>query len=148
MTNKPGKERTILVVDDLFLTRKQMGSVFAKHNLNVLEADNGITALKQLKEHSEIALMITDLYMPKMDGMPLCRAIRADPQWKHLPIIFMSGEDSKIHIKTAAELGIKTWLKKPVDLVQLSDLLDRFFKAMEFNRQKVTSKSSTANGVL
>jgi CheY-like chemotaxis protein len=80
---------TILIVDDDHLVRKAVARVLRHPGYRTVEAENGSAALAALESEPSIALVITDMQMPVMDGKELIERIRSRP--RHLPVILMSG---------------------------------------------------------
>jgi CheY-like chemotaxis protein len=84
-----GSERVLLLVDDDPLVRESLGEVLADGPHAVITAGSGAEALDQLALHPAIALLITDIMMPEMDGLALAQAARtARPD---LRVLFLSG---------------------------------------------------------
>jgi CheY-like chemotaxis protein len=88
---------------------------------------NGHEALARLRTGSRVDLVITDLYMPVMDGFALLEQIRADPALMETPVVVISagGQDAR---DRAAELGVDVFLRKPVqfiDVIQTVQMLLR-----------------------
>lgn len=83
-------ERTkILVVDDESRMRKLVKDFLQKNNYEVLEAGDGSEALDIFFEQNDIALIILDVMMPKMDGWQVCREIR---NYSKVPIIMLTAK--------------------------------------------------------
>ena len=73
----------------------------------VIEAEDGLTAWELLKERvDEIALVVTDLEMPNMDGFELTKRIKSDPQYAHLSVIALTSLASEAHIEKGKKVGI------------------------------------------
>ncbi|MGB5872453.1 MAG: response regulator [Bacteroidota bacterium] len=85
---------TILLVDDEPEYRLIMKNVLSGEGWDVLLAENGQEALDRLKEHS-VDLVVTDIYMPVMDGIKFHRTVRALPQFESLPFLFVSAYDDQ-----------------------------------------------------
>jgi CheY-like chemotaxis protein len=79
--------RTVLVVDDQDELRAMLVRVLAGDGHRVLEASNGFEALEVLETEPDVSLVITDLLMPRMDGLELARQLADRP---HIQILFMS----------------------------------------------------------
>ena len=77
----------ILVVDDESRMRKLVKDFLIKKNFEVLEAENGADAIDVFFADKDIALVILDVMMPKMDGWQVCREIR---QYSKVPIIMLT----------------------------------------------------------
>ena len=80
----------ILVVDDESRMRKLVKDFLVKNNFDVLEAGDGEEALNIFYEIKDIALIILDVMMPKMDGWQVCREIR---QYSKVPIIMLTAKE-------------------------------------------------------
>ena len=122
---KMGKK--ILVVDDSSLMRG-----FAKSSLkqlklnNVTEAEDGVEALAELKKE-KYDLILSDLYMPNMDGLELLKAVRNDRDLKNIPFIIMTIKGKKGLLIEALEAGLNDYLIKPVTANALSKKLNNVF---------------------
>lgn len=103
----------VLVVDDVPSQREFMRELLHVQRLNVLEAEDGQDALDALAEVPEIRLVITDYYMPRMDGLELTRQLRAHHSREKLGIIGVSGEDSSLVTAQFLKLGANDYLRKP-----------------------------------
>ena len=111
---------TILVVDDEYIISDILGFVLEDAGFQVEKAANGAKALEVL-EKTRVELLITDWMMPVMNGEELARKLRADPQYKAMPIILMSGAQSDIARKSPELFdGV---LDKPFDPETLIDMV-------------------------
>ncbi|MDD6734071.1 MAG: response regulator transcription factor [Lachnospiraceae bacterium] len=100
----------ILVVDDESRMRKLVGDFLNKAGYEVLEAENGETALDLFYSNKEIALIILDVMMPVMDGWEVCREIRKE---SHIPIIMLTARSSEKDELLGFELGVDEYISKP-----------------------------------
>lgn len=123
----------VLLVDDVPTQREYMRELLHVQRLNVLEAEDGQDALDALEEVPEIRLVITDYYMPRMDGLELTRQLRARHSREKLGIIGVSGEDSNLVTAQFLKLGANDYLRKPFSaedfywrVNQTLDHMDRF----------------------
>jgi len=104
-------ERTkILVVDDESRMRKLVHDFLAKSNYEVIEAENGEEACDIFFEQKEIALIILDVMMPKMDGWQVCKEIR---QYSTVPIIMLTAKSEERDELLGFELGVDEYISKP-----------------------------------
>lgn len=104
-------ERTkILVVDDESRMRKLVHDFLAKSNYEVIEAENGEVAVDLFFEQKDIALVILDVMMPKMDGWQVCREIR---QYSTVPIIMLTAKSDERDELLGFELGVDEYISKP-----------------------------------
>ncbi|MGN1084367.1 MAG: response regulator transcription factor [Lachnospiraceae bacterium] len=104
-------ERTkILVVDDESRMRKLVHDFLAKNNYEVIEAEDGEAAVDLFFEQKDIALIILDVMMPKMDGWQVCREIR---QYSAVPIIMLTAKSDERDELLGFELGVDEYISKP-----------------------------------
>ncbi|MGB8453339.1 MAG: response regulator transcription factor [Anaerocolumna sp.] len=100
----------VLVVDDESRMRKLVKDFLSKKNFEVLEAENGEQAVDIYFESKEIALIILDIMMPKMDGWQVCREIR---QYSKVPIIMLTAKSDEKDELLGFELGVDEYISKP-----------------------------------
>ncbi|MBU9725077.1 response regulator transcription factor [Diplocloster modestus] len=100
----------ILVVDDESRMRKLVSDFLTKQNYEVLEAEDGAQAIDIFFEVKDIALIILDVMMPKMDGWQVCREIR---QYSRVPIIMLTARADERDELQGFELGVDEYVTKP-----------------------------------
>jgi DNA-binding response OmpR family regulator len=100
----------ILVVDDESRMRKLVKDFLVKENYEVLEAGDGNEALDIFFENNDIALVLLDVMMPKMDGWQVCREIRS---YSKVPIIMLTARTDERDELQGFELGVDEYISKP-----------------------------------
>lgn len=100
----------ILVVDDESRMRKLVKDFLTKKNFQVLEAGNGEEAMDIFYEEKDIALIILDVMMPKMDGWKVCREIRKNSK---VPIIMLTARSDERDELLGFDLGVDEYISKP-----------------------------------
>lgn len=120
----PGR-RTFLVVDDdpgmrLYVRRCLTQS--SGDEITVLEAADGLAALERARQGG-IDGIISDIVMPRLDGLALCRALQADAALRHLPVLLVTGEA----IPSVLPDGVGGVLAKPFNAASLRAVVDRLF---------------------
>lgn len=100
----------ILVVDDESRMRKLVRDFLVRQDYTVIEASNGEEAVDIFVENSDIALIILDVMMPKMDGWETCKEIRALSQ---VPIIMLTAKSDERDELLGFELGVDEYISKP-----------------------------------
>ena len=100
----------ILVVDDESRMRKLVKDFLKKKNFQVLEAGNGEEAMDIFYEEKDIALIILDVMMPKMDGWEVCREIRKNSK---VPIIMLTARSDERDELLGFDLGVDEYISKP-----------------------------------
>lgn len=104
---------TVLVVDDSATTRSLVASYLAGWGeVEVLEAASGFEALRVLPSRA-VDLIVTDINMPDINGLELISFVRANPNYRHIPVIVISTENSVEDRKRGLELGASGYLVKP-----------------------------------
>ncbi|WP_067737657.1 response regulator transcription factor [Novosphingobium naphthalenivorans] len=101
--------RTILIVDDDPHIRQLLAFAFAKAGMATIEAPDGEAAIAQVEQHAP-DLVILDINMPRMDGLEVCRRLRASSD---VPIFFLSSRDDEIDRVLGIELGGDDYVVKP-----------------------------------
>lgn len=101
--------RTILIVDDDPHIRQLLVFAFSKAGLDTIEASDGEAALALVQmQHPDLVLL--DINMPRMDGLEVCRRLRAQGD---IPIFFLSSRDDEIDRVLGIELGADDYVVKP-----------------------------------
>ncbi len=101
--------RTVLIVDDDPHIRQLLVFAFGKAGLTSIEAADGEEALAKVASHAP-DLVVLDINMPRMDGLEVCRRLRADGT---LPVLFLSSRDDEIDRVLGIELGGDDYVVKP-----------------------------------
>lgn len=100
----------ILVVDDESRMRKLVRDFLMKSNYDVIEAEDGVQAVDIFFEQNDIALIILDVMMPKMDGWQVCKEIR---EYSKVPIIMLTAKSDEHDELLGFELGVDEYISKP-----------------------------------
>lgn len=100
----------VLVVDDESRMRKLVRDFLVKSNFDVLEAGDGEEALDIFYKEKDIALIILDVMMPKMDGWQVCREIRVNSK---VPIIMLTARGDERDELQGFQLGVDEYISKP-----------------------------------
>ncbi len=100
----------ILVVDDESRMRKLVNDFLSKKGYTVIEASNGEEALEQFYTNKDIALVILDVMMPKMDGWEVCRELRKESR---VPIVMLTAKSEESDELLGFELGVDEYISKP-----------------------------------
>jgi len=116
--------KTIMTVDDSASVRLMVNFTLRELGYEIIEAENGKEALKKL-EKKKIHMMITDINMPELDGISLVKKVRANPDYKFIPIIMLTTE-SQVEKKNAGkQAGATGWIVKPFKPDQLVAVVKR-----------------------
>jgi DNA-binding response OmpR family regulator len=122
----------ILVVDDESRMRKLVKDFLVRADFNVLEAGDGEEALDVFFANNDIACVILDVMMPKLDGWQVCREIR---EYSKVPIIMLTAKGGESDELTGFELGVDEYISKPFSpkilVARVQALLRRANKLVE-----------------
>jgi CheY-like chemotaxis protein len=102
------------------MVKKAVGDIY-----NVVLADNALDAMSILN-HQQVSLMLLDVTMPDVDGLELCRNIRAIGKFKDLPIVMLTAKDGLIDKIKSQFAGSTHYLTKPVDREKLLPVLEKY----------------------
>jgi two-component system chemotaxis response regulator CheY len=120
----------ILVVDDFSTMRRIIKNLLKDLGFaNIQEADDGNTALPMLQQ-GDFDFVVTDWNMPGMQGIDLLRAIRADANLKHIPVLMVTAEAKKEQIIAAAQAGVNGYVIKPFTAATLKEKLAKIFERL------------------
>jgi two-component system chemotaxis response regulator CheY len=124
------KNMKILVVDDFSTMRRIIKNLLKDLGFaNIQEADDGNTALPMLQQ-GDFDFVVTDWNMPGMQGIDLLRAIRADANLKHIPVLMVTAEAKKEQIVAAAQAGVNGYVIKPFTAATLKEKLAKIFERL------------------
>ena len=117
-----GRGETVLVVEDEMTVREALVESLQSLNYGVLEAADGQEALEILEQYGgQIALVLSDVIMPRMGGKALFHAMRQ--RGLTMPVLMLSGHPIKSELDSLRTQGLVEWMHKPPNLEQLSQLL-------------------------
>jgi CheY-like chemotaxis protein len=115
--------RKVLVVDDDVRNIFTLTSLLERHNMHVVSADNGRTAIELLGKDADIDMVLMDIMMPEMDGYETMRTIRQDPRHRLLPIVSLTAKAMKGDREKCLEAGASDYIAKPVNTDELLSLM-------------------------
>lgn len=127
------KKANILLVDDNKEYLDIIASVLSDE-YNVLTADNGEKAL-ELLDKENINLIISDVMMPGIDGMELCRRIKSNIRWSHIPVILLTAKGAEESRIEGLELGADDYITKPFNYQLLRLRIHKFIELFERNHR-------------
>ncbi len=117
---------TILIVEDNLEVRLFIKSIF-EDDYEILEAENGEMAIEIANNH-KVDLIISDVMMPKMDGIELCRLIKTNILTSHIPVLLLTAKTSESAQKQGFQTGADAYITKPFDSNMLEMRVNNLLK--------------------
>ncbi len=115
-------KKRVLVADDEPMTADLLAYMLDHRGFEVISAFDGMEALERIREMRPDAVVL-DVLMPAMHGYDVARALRSDPELRHLPVVlFSSADESDVEWEAA---GADMFLQKPIDICALPDMVQR-----------------------
>jgi CheY-like chemotaxis protein len=119
---------TILVIEDNAITRQIVRLSLAAHGYEILEAEDGRTAISRLTEHHP-DLIIQDLALPDIDGLTLAQTLRDLPGCEDIPIVAFSAFVERLEEARASKDVFRAFIPKPIEPSKLVSLVKRLVPA-------------------
>ena len=122
-------DKSLLVVDDSATMRQLLCMTLTRvegiTQANITEAFDGEDALNKVRSQ-DFDLVLTDIRMPRMDGLEFIRAVRSEMKERILPIIIISTKGADEDVKLGMSLGASGYLSKPISMQQLKEMVLNF----------------------
>jgi two-component system chemotaxis response regulator CheY len=116
--------KCILTVDDSSTMRQMISFTLRGASFEVIEAGDGVEAL-EVAADKELSLIITDVNMPRMDGLSLVQKLRAMPKFKFTPILVLTTESDPAMKQKGKDAGATGWIVKPFSPEKLLDVVNK-----------------------
>lgn len=118
--------KKILAVDDSDIVLNLHQLTFRRlPEVELITARNGIEAMKKVKEHRDIELILLDINMPLMDGITFLESLRGEPApIGKIPVVMITTEGEEESVVNALKKGANAYIKKPFRQKELFELLD------------------------
>lgn len=116
--------KTIMIVDDSASLRQVVRIALRGAGFEVIEASDGQEALEQL-DGKKIHLVISDVNMPRMDGISFVKAAKQIPAYKFTPVVMLTTESSDSSKEKGRAAGAKAWVNKPFQPAQMLSVVSR-----------------------
>lgn len=103
----------ILIVDDSKTVRNLVAFIMKKEGFKVTVAEDGLDGLEKLYASPEVDLIVSDINMPRMDGLTFIKTIREQEAYRDIPIVVLSTEGQDRDIETGLTVGANLYMIKP-----------------------------------
>jgi two-component system, chemotaxis family, chemotaxis protein CheY len=105
--------KRVLVVDDSASVRQQVGAALSQAGYEMVEAVDGADGLAKLASDGQIAMVICDINMPRMNGLEMIEQLALNKTMKKVPVVMLTTEGQPAMIQRARQAGAKGWIVKP-----------------------------------
>jgi two-component system chemotaxis response regulator CheY len=105
--------KKILIIDDSVSVRRQVSGVLVQAGFDVLEATDGLNGADQIRAEADLALVICDVNMPKLNGLDMLESLKDEIAVRCLPVVMLTTEGQPDAMARAKRSGAKGWIVKP-----------------------------------
>src|SRR5262245_26207872 len=133
----------ILVVDDTPANIQSLTAILKEKGYQISVATNGKQALDAVAR-VQPDLILLDVMMPEMDGFETCRCLKANEQWRHLPVIFLTARTETTDIVQGFELGAVDYVAKPFNAHELLARVNTHLTMDELRRSLAAKNAELA----
>jgi two-component system chemotaxis response regulator CheY len=105
--------KKILIVDDSPTVRQQVSTALRGEGFEIVEACDGVEGLEKVEADQEIALVILDVNMPRMNGLEMLETVKSGGKNPHLQVVMLTSEGQQSLVTRAKKAGAKGWIVKP-----------------------------------
>lgn len=120
-------QKKLVIVEDSDCIREAVVFALQKSGFEVRSAANGLEAIAILNGE-EFDFVLTDYYMPGMNGLELIRWMRGNDQYKRLPVVVLTTESQRDIILQAKNAGATGWIHKPFEIEKLIQTIRRIIR--------------------
>ncbi len=133
-------KRKLLLADDSVTVQKVVNLAFESENIEVITADDGMTAFEKILEFSPDMVM-ADINLPGADGYEICEHIKQNEATKHIPVILLVGSFEPFSEERAERVGAEGFLKKPFQSIGL--LINKVTELLDKNKSGDSGSTET-----
>lgn len=138
---------TVLVVEDSRSQRECISHQLTCSGLNIIQASDGVEALAQIEKNCP-DLVLLDIVMPRMDGYGVCRLIKANPETRNIPIVFLTGKGQRLDLFSVAIDRADAYVTKPWQPRELLATIKKVLLNVNINFDRASADAWTEYGIL
>lgn len=131
----------VLIVDDEVFNLDILQNDLEDAGFDIVRAEDGVIALEKLKATPDIDIIVLDRMMPNMDGIQVTKTLKADPLYKHIPIIMQTAAGQSQQMREGTEAGVFYYLIKPYNESLLISIVKNALKR-EMAAKNVATKAT------
>lgn len=118
-------QKKILIIDDEPKITETLARAFRGRGYEVVTANKALEGLERARKGSP-DLIILDLIMPEIDGHKVCKLLKSDKDYQHIPIVMVSGSLDEKDREWAFKTGANAYLNKPIIIQDIFNLVEKF----------------------
>jgi two-component system chemotaxis response regulator CheY len=107
--------KKILVIDDSRTVRQQLAIVLTEARYEVVEASDGVEGAEAINGRSDLAMVICDVNLPRLNGIDMLVLLKKDPRHAELPVLMLTTESQAAAVSRARQAGARAWIVKPFE---------------------------------
>src|SRR5215471_1453464 len=111
--------KKVIVIDDSRTVRQQVSAVLTEAGYEVIEASDGIEGAETISATKDVAMVICDVNMPRMNGIDMLSLLKKDPRHADLIVLMLTTEGQPGPIARAKQAGARGWIVKPFETQML-----------------------------
>lgn len=135
-----GEKPVVLVVDDITMNRELLEAHLLQFGYDVRLAEDGVAAIASV-EAQQPDLILLDIDMPRLDGLEVCRRLKADPRYRLIPIVIITAHADRAWRLAGLDAGADDLLSKPFDAAELRVRVRVLLRTHALNRRLDASES-------
>jgi len=116
--------KKVLIVDDENNVRRLVAATLAGGDYEVIQARDGVEALETIKRERP-AVVLLDIQMPGLDGVEVCRQVKADPKLRETIVVMLTAQAQAEARRRATTAGADAFLTKPFSPLQVLEIVER-----------------------
>ncbi|HET9934422.1 MAG TPA: response regulator [Polyangiaceae bacterium] len=103
----------ILIIDDSASVRRQVSSILSSEGFDIIEAADGIEGSAQIKANNDLALVLCDINMPRLNGLDMLESLTEEIAKHAIPVVMLTTEGEPESMTRARKAGARGWIIKP-----------------------------------
>jgi DNA-binding response OmpR family regulator len=135
LSTKPSDSDRILIAEDDPVSRRLLEATLLGYGFKIVSASNGSEAIRILKEPDPPRLVITDVSMPEIDGLEVCKFIRSSAEHKHSYVILLTANQQLLDVLAGLHAGADDYIVKPFNRIELMARIQVGLRVLALHRE-------------
>jgi two-component system chemotaxis response regulator CheY len=103
----------VLIIDDSSSVRRQLGNILSAEGFDIVEATDGLEGAREIRSNAQLAMVICDVNMPKLNGLDMLDSVAEEIARRALPVVMLTTEGEPHAMERAKRAGARGWIMKP-----------------------------------